>query len=75
MLEDFRKVSVAQKGEVNCFNSEMIKNCINKIRTIQLHETIELCNGEIKVTSRCRASTPGGRPRLLGRSCGSCGVF
>ena len=51
MLEDFRKVSVAQKGEVNCFNSEMIKDCINKIRTIQLHETIELCNGEIKVTA------------------------
>lgn len=34
MLEDFRKVSVAQKGEVNCFSSEMIANCINKIQTI-----------------------------------------
>lgn len=34
MLEDFRKVSVNQKGEVNCFSSEMIKNCINKISTI-----------------------------------------
>ena len=34
MLEDFRKVSVAQKGEVNRFSAEMIQNCINKIQTI-----------------------------------------
>ena len=40
MLEDFRKVAVAKKDEVNCFSSEMIQNCINKIQTIQLHETL-----------------------------------
>ena len=34
MLEDFRKVTVAQKKEDNCFNSDMIKNCISKISTI-----------------------------------------
>ncbi len=34
MLEDFRKVSVAQKKEDACFNSEMIKSCIAKISTI-----------------------------------------
>jgi len=31
MLEDFRKVAVAKKDEVNCFSAEMIQNCINKI--------------------------------------------
>ena len=60
MLEDFRKVSVAQKGEVNCFSSEMIKNCISKISTIQLHETMELCNGEIKVTAYYAGHVLGG---------------
>ena len=34
MLEDFRKVSVSQRGGVDSFNQEMIRNCINKIRTI-----------------------------------------
>jgi len=34
MLEDFRKVSVAQKGGVDAFSQEMIKQCINKIDTI-----------------------------------------
>jgi integrator complex subunit 11 len=34
MLEDFRKVSIAQKGDINAYTSEMIKNCINKISTI-----------------------------------------
>lgn len=34
MLEDFRKVTVAQKKEDNVFNSEMIKNSISKISTI-----------------------------------------
>lgn len=29
----------------------MIKNCISKISTIQLHETMTLCNGEIKITA------------------------
>ncbi len=49
MLEDFRKVAVAKKDEVNCFSAEMIQNCINKIQTIQLHETLQL--GDIKVTA------------------------
>lgn len=34
MLEDFRKVSVAQKGGVDAFSAEMIKKCIDKIETI-----------------------------------------
>ena len=37
MLEDFRKVSVAQRGTVDAFSSEMIKKCIDKIQTIALH--------------------------------------
>lgn len=49
MLEDFRKVSVAQKGGVDAFSQEMIDRCISKIQTIQLHETIEF--GDIKVTA------------------------
>jgi integrator complex subunit 11 len=31
MLEDFRKVSVAQKGGVDAFSQEMIDKCISKI--------------------------------------------
>ena len=37
MLEDFRKVSVAQRGAVDAFSSEIIKKCIDKIQTIALH--------------------------------------
>ena len=36
-FEDFRKVSVAQRGAVDAFSSEMIKKCIDKIQTIALH--------------------------------------
>ena len=50
MLEDFRKISVAQKGGVDAFSAEMIKNCIDKIQTIQLHETM-VFHGDIKVTA------------------------
>jgi len=39
MLEDFRKVSIAQRGGVDAFSSEMIKQCVNKVFTIGLHET------------------------------------
>lgn len=50
MLEDFRKVSVAQKGGVDAFSSEMIKRCIDRIQTIQLHETMTFSDN-IKVTA------------------------
>jgi integrator complex subunit 11 len=34
MLEDFRKVSIAQRGGADAFNQDMIKSCINKIQSI-----------------------------------------
>ena len=40
MLEDFRKVSIAQRGAVDAFSAEMIKRSIDKTKTISLHETI-----------------------------------
>jgi len=49
MLEDFRKVSIAQKGEHNAFTAEAIKKCIEKIQSIALHETQIV--GDIKVTA------------------------
>ena len=55
MLEDFRKVSVLQakaggnSGE-NCYTSDMIRACIQKISTIQLYET-QVIKNDLKVTA------------------------
>jgi integrator complex subunit 11 len=56
MLEDFRKVSSNQKGGIDAFNQDMIKVCLSKVQTIQLHETMVFYPkdeqlGEIKVTA------------------------
>ncbi len=37
-------------NQETAFTSEMIKNCINKIISVQLHETITL-KGDLKVTA------------------------
>jgi len=42
LLEDMRKVAVERKGETNFFTSAMIKDCIRKVRTVALHETVQV---------------------------------
>ena len=38
LLEDYRKISVERKGEVNFFTSKNIKDCMKKVITIDVHQ-------------------------------------
>lgn len=40
LLEDFRKITVEKKGQTNFFTSEMIKSCMKKVTSVNVHETI-----------------------------------
>ncbi|XP_071957056.1 integrator complex subunit 11-like [Antedon mediterranea] len=42
LLEDYRKISVEKKGETNFFTSGMIKDCMKKVITVNLHQTIKV---------------------------------
>ncbi|XP_047489473.1 integrator complex subunit 11-like isoform X2 [Penaeus chinensis] len=42
LLEDMRKVAVERKGETNFFTSVMIKDCMKKVVTVTLHETLQV---------------------------------
>ncbi|CAG0892335.1 unnamed protein product [Cyprideis torosa] len=42
LLEDMRKVSTDRKGETNIFTSGMIKDCMKKVTTVYLHQTVQL---------------------------------
>eukprot|EP00039_Didymoeca_costata_P001686 m.54297 g.54297 ORF g.54297 m.54297 type:complete len:615 (+) comp10915_c0_seq2:178-2022(+) len=42
LLEDYRKITVERKGETNFFTSLMIKNCMKKVITVDLHQTIHV---------------------------------
>ncbi|XP_055863977.1 integrator complex subunit 11-like [Biomphalaria glabrata] len=42
LLEDYRKITVERKGEVNFFTSEMIKTCMKKVITVNLHQVIQV---------------------------------
>lgn len=44
LLEDMRKISVEKKGEVNFFTSQMIKDCMKKVITVTLHQSILIDN-------------------------------
>lgn len=49
LLEDYRKITVEKKGEVNFFTSQMIKDCMRKVITVNLHQTIKVAKDlEIK---------------------------
>ena len=37
-----RKVAVDKKGDSNFFTSAMIKECIKKVITVTLHETVQV---------------------------------
>ncbi|OMH80814.1 Integrator complex subunit 11 [Zancudomyces culisetae] len=40
LLEDYRKITVEKKGETNFFTTQNIRDCMNKVVTMNLHETI-----------------------------------
>lgn len=42
LLEDYRKITVDRKGETNFFTSGMIKDCMKKVITANLHQTIQV---------------------------------
>ena len=42
MQEDYRKITVERKGEQNFFTSQMIKNCMKKVVTVNLHQTVKV---------------------------------
>ncbi|MCL4128618.1 UNVERIFIED_CONTAM: hypothetical protein GTU68_029049, partial [Idotea baltica] len=49
LLEDMRKIAVDKKRETNFFTSSMIKDCIKKVITVTLQETMQVdSNLEIK---------------------------
>ena len=40
--EDYRKITVERKGETNFFTSEMIKACMRKCVTVNLHQVVQV---------------------------------
>ncbi|KAJ1675851.1 hypothetical protein EV182_000446 [Spiromyces aspiralis] len=40
LLEDYRKITVERKGETNFFTSQNIKDCMKKVVTMHLHESV-----------------------------------
>ncbi len=40
--EDYRKITVEKKGEVNFFTSQMIQDCMRKVITVNLHQTVKV---------------------------------
>lgn len=42
LLEDFRRISVERKGDSNFFTSQNIKDCMKKVITINLHQTVQV---------------------------------
>uniref|UniRef100_A0A1X7U0J0 Integrator complex subunit 11 n=1 Tax=Amphimedon queenslandica TaxID=400682 RepID=A0A1X7U0J0_AMPQE len=42
LLEDFRRVCVDKKGEQNFFTSQMIKDCMRKVITVNLHQCVKV---------------------------------
>ncbi|NXF96186.1 INT11 protein, partial [Eubucco bourcierii] len=42
LLEDYRKITVDKKGEINFFTSQMIKDCMKKVVAVHLHQTVQV---------------------------------
>ena len=42
LLEDMRKVAVDRKGEQNFFTSAMIKDCMKKVVSVNLHQVVQV---------------------------------
>jgi len=42
LLEDYRRIMVEKKGETNFFTSQMIKSCMKKVISVNVHQTIRV---------------------------------
>lgn len=42
LLEDFRRIAVDKKGDQNFFTSQMIKDCMKKVITVNLHQSVKV---------------------------------
>ena len=42
LLEDFRKIAVDKKGDQGFFTSQMIKDCMKKVITVNLHQSVKV---------------------------------
>ncbi|KAJ3324037.1 Integrator complex subunit 11 [Blyttiomyces sp. JEL0837] len=42
LLDDMRKVVVERKGETNFFTAEDVRNCMRKVISVSLHETVQV---------------------------------
>lgn len=51
LLEDFRKISVEKRGETHFFTSHMIKECMKKVITVNLHQTVKVHACAYKILS------------------------
>ena len=49
LLEDMRKVAVDKKGEQNFFTSAMIKDCMKKVVSVNLHQVVQVPNSELEI--------------------------
>ena len=52
LLEDFRRVCVDKKGEQNFFTSQMIKDCMRKVITVNLHQCVKVIYCRNNASSR-----------------------
>eukprot|EP00742_Colponemidia_sp_Colp-10_P009000 GILJ01009780.1.p1 GENE.GILJ01009780.1~~GILJ01009780.1.p1 ORF type:complete len:648 (+),score=86.46 GILJ01009780.1:130-1944(+) len=50
LLEDYRKITVNRQGETNFFTSDMIKECMKKVVTVQLLQTYHV-DQDLEVTA------------------------
>ncbi len=52
LLEDYRKITVERRGEDqrNFFTSQMIRDCMRKVVTVGLHETVD-AGGGLEITA------------------------
>eukprot|EP01083_Nonionella_stella_P284604 968936_1 len=50
LLEDMRKVMVERQGERYFFTQDMVKNCMNKVTTVNLRETVKV-KDDLEITA------------------------
>lgn len=60
--EDYRRITVEKKGEVNFFTSQMIQDCMRKVITVNLHQTIKVSRSVVKnplrILTMCSGEIP-----------------
>lgn len=50
LLEDYRKITVDRYGETDFFTTPQIKACMKKVRTVAVHETVQV---DEEITVKC----------------------